>query len=335
MDEADSRCKVGGWEVHDLLSLHTTLERVSSDKNLIQWTPIQPVTWLIVMLCLPKMKEAIETVRLLALNTKEISEVIRFYAKEGKLIELAILLMVARKKFMDPITVQSKSGFTLKECMMFRQCITIELAALIDEEYSLMGLDEKKEFIAMCREKRVAMISILHMLEIFERAGHSIEEYLHSMQYDAPEKQVAEEVATLLLQAGFLDAVPSNLEFSHLWESGDHIQEEKEQSEAPTKRVCGRDVHLKPYSLFLFDKQPRPNGQWNLIRKRFPCSSSAVLPFDAFWMSKASFCSGFPKTIEVQVKERTKGKEHRVWNFSSSKRWTFSALLVKRGIRCA
>uniref|UniRef100_A0A5B7BDR9 Uncharacterized protein n=1 Tax=Davidia involucrata TaxID=16924 RepID=A0A5B7BDR9_DAVIN len=201
--QPDSRCDHVDSEYYGLLPLHIALKRLSSDKNLIQWTPSQSIVELIIMLCLPKMEEALETTRLLALNTKEIEEVIRFYAKRGKVTDLAVLLMVARKKFMDPITLLDKDGFTLKGCMTFRRCIRSELAALINIEYGIMGLNEEEELFEVCRERKMVMMSTLLMLEIFERAGDAIDEYLQSKQSNKSEEQVAQEVASLLAEAGF------------------------------------------------------------------------------------------------------------------------------------
>uniref|UniRef100_A0A5B7AYL2 Uncharacterized protein n=1 Tax=Davidia involucrata TaxID=16924 RepID=A0A5B7AYL2_DAVIN len=256
--EANIRCNaVDSENKHGLLPLHIALERASSaDKCLSHWTPKHSIFKLIIMLCLPEMKEAMETCRLLALNTKDIKEVICSYVKEGKFIELAILMMVARKKVMDPITLQSKDGLTLKECMTFRQWVKSELAALIDEEYFFMGMKEEKQLIRTRKEKKVAMISTLLLVEIFERVGDTFEAYLQSKQ-NVPKEHVAGEIAWLLAEAGFIlnckdvdlsdvfDSWQTNLVLER---SGGPFHEDEEHSE---RKICdSQQDHIcnQPYS---------------------------------------------------------------------------------------
>ncbi|XP_059633973.1 uncharacterized protein LOC132276531 [Cornus florida] len=196
---ADVRCNAGDSEHNGLLPLHIALERVSS---FTEWTPVNSIFKLIIILCLPKMKEALETSRLLALNTKKIKDVVRCYAKDGKLIELTVLLMVAREKVMDQITFQGIHLFTSTGHMTLRECVKHELAILICYEYKLMGRNEEKMLFQICKKFKAAMISIIQLLEIFETAGDAIETYLQSERTNAPKEQIVLEVSGLLKKLG-------------------------------------------------------------------------------------------------------------------------------------
>ncbi|XP_059642115.1 uncharacterized protein LOC132284071 [Cornus florida] len=99
--QADVRCKSLDSEHNGLLPLQVALERVRYNKNLILWDRQKSIFKLIIILCLPEMKEALEAIRLLACNTKMIKEVSYYYATNFKVIELAVLLMVAGDEIPD------------------------------------------------------------------------------------------------------------------------------------------------------------------------------------------------------------------------------------------
>ncbi|KAA8541746.1 hypothetical protein F0562_022898 [Nyssa sinensis] len=250
--QANVRCPAVKSEMYGLLPLHVALERVSAQISLTQWTTRHSIFKLIILLCLPEMKEALETSRLLAWNTctKDFKEVICSYAKEGKLIELATLILVAQKNVMGPITVRSNDGLHLKEYMRFHQWVKSELAALIDQEYTLMGLKKEKKSIRMCKKKKVAMMSTLLLVEIFEKAGDPIEAYLQSKKKskkNVPKERVALKISLLLAEAGFklnckdvdlsdrFDSWPTKL---ILERSGGPFRGDKEHSDTEKRKKC-------------------------------------------------------------------------------------------------
>uniref|UniRef100_A0A5B6ZLY6 Uncharacterized protein n=1 Tax=Davidia involucrata TaxID=16924 RepID=A0A5B6ZLY6_DAVIN len=349
--QADVENDLAKLNGHGPLPLHAVLERLSSDKNLIKWTPRQSVFKLIIQLCLPKMKEALETVRFLAWNTEQFKEVVRPYAQEGKLIELAILLMVAREKVMAPIKVQRKDepdGCTLSGYMTLRECIKCELEDIIDCEYRLFGRKDYKEVARLYKVQKMVIKSSLLLLEIFERAGDAFEAYLKLEQTSATKEKVAREVASLLVQAGFIlnskdtdfndilhcdhKSYPTEL---FLEESGDATGKEAEESECGSQQQDLR-MPLHSQTANYFDTHPKRimrTESWGLFRTRFSRWSSIVRPFDEPWISKVSFCTGFPKTMEVQVKEIAKETGQYLPTFPLRKHWACIALAVKRGIR--
>ncbi|GMP75374.1 hypothetical protein CsSME_00032494 [Camellia sinensis var. sinensis] len=128
---------------------------------------------LTVTLCLPTMSEALAMNKLVAGFTKDVEEFAYHYAMEGKLIELAVLLIVAREKVLVPITFHGKDGAGLNGSMTIHECLRNQCVSLINEEINLM--DQKTIM-------KLAMV----LLEVFERAGSSIEEY-HQLQLQQPD----------------------------------------------------------------------------------------------------------------------------------------------------
>ncbi|XP_059642812.1 uncharacterized protein LOC132284704 isoform X2 [Cornus florida] len=176
---ANVQCSAIDSEHNGLLPLHVALERVRYDERLAQWTPRKSIFKLIIMLCLPKMKEALETNRLLLYNTYGFKEVVRYFVKGGKLIELAVLLMVAREIVMDPLDCQNITPFTRRMgCITLQQSIQLELTVLINYEYRLMYRNQEKKLYRICKKLKATMMYSLQILEIFERAGGAIEAYL-------------------------------------------------------------------------------------------------------------------------------------------------------------
>ncbi|KAI7992548.1 hypothetical protein LOK49_LG12G02022 [Camellia lanceoleosa] len=137
------------------------------------------------------LKDVIKGIRLLVLNTKEPELEICQYAKEGKVVELAALLMTAREK-VAPSLYQIGDGSTSNAGMLIRQCIYSKLAALTYEEYKFTFCNEKK-LIRDCKEKKMAFLSAVELLDIFEMAGDTIETYIRLQQQqdeDMAEEQV-------------------------------------------------------------------------------------------------------------------------------------------------
>lgn len=109
-------------------------------------------------------QNALETIELIAWQTNETEEEMLHYAREGKLIELAALLMVAREKFTNPF-------------MKLRDCILTEFDALSFEGLRLTYSIARSK-LAMMEDKKQLLMSGLQLLEVFERAGDAIQAYV-------------------------------------------------------------------------------------------------------------------------------------------------------------
>ncbi|KAH7859561.1 hypothetical protein Vadar_002600 [Vaccinium darrowii] len=122
----------------------------------------------IVSLCRPSLESALAANKLLVESYNNIEEFALYYAMEGKLIELAVLLIVAREK-------------VLIGKMMIPQFVRNQILSLVGEQVKLAGECKHRE-VTEIQQKMIGMNSMALLLEVFERAGHTIGEYLQSQQ---------------------------------------------------------------------------------------------------------------------------------------------------------
>jgi hypothetical protein len=129
----------------------------------------------------------LEIVRLLIRETNELGEESFCYAKYGRLVELVVLLLVAREK-VTSISLVKKSSLSqndhdsncLDDCVTFREFIISELTQLSALQVKVEICCEDNKLSSSCKEKQNLMMSALLLLEIFERAGKTIESYLQN-----------------------------------------------------------------------------------------------------------------------------------------------------------
>uniref|UniRef100_A0A5B6YRY7 Uncharacterized protein n=1 Tax=Davidia involucrata TaxID=16924 RepID=A0A5B6YRY7_DAVIN len=171
---------------------------------LVDWTPKQSIFKLIAVLCLPQMKVPLDVNRLLAWNTKEVNKIFNHYAMEGKFIEMAALLMVAREKVMASSMFQRKDSFGLDGRVMIRQSILQEIALLTDEEIKSTGNSRNCKSVRMLKNMKAMMKFSLMLLEVFERAGDAIETYRQAVQSEMPKEKLVKDIKALLEEAGFV-----------------------------------------------------------------------------------------------------------------------------------
>lgn len=114
-------------------------------------------------------KIPLQVIELLAWNTKQLDDVFYYYAMEGKLIEMAALLMVAREK-------------VLAAKMDIYQHIQEEILSITGDENELMKCNNGGRWASVIRDKRLGMMSALKLLEVFEKAGDRVEAYVQSVQ---------------------------------------------------------------------------------------------------------------------------------------------------------
>ncbi|KAH7839287.1 hypothetical protein Vadar_002256 [Vaccinium darrowii] len=149
----------------------------------------KPLFTAIVSLCRPSLKSALAANKLLVESYNNIEEFALYYAMEGKLVELAVLLIVAREK-------------VLNGRMMIPQFVRDQILSLIGEQVKLAGECKHRE-VTEIQQKMIGLNSTALLLEVFERAGHTIGEYLQSQQPGVERKQVEKDVASILEKAGF------------------------------------------------------------------------------------------------------------------------------------
>lgn len=120
--------------------------------------------------------------KLIAGSSKDVEEEAYYCAMEGKLIDLAVLLIVAREKVLVPLTFPSEDGAGSTRRMTIRQCVKDQIVTLIFEEIKLRREFKPEEFTQVQRNIMV-MRAIGLLLEVFEKAGSTIDEYRQSQKF--------------------------------------------------------------------------------------------------------------------------------------------------------
>ncbi|KAK8644264.1 hypothetical protein V6N13_123575 [Hibiscus sabdariffa] len=184
------------------LALRVSLAKLCHHPYLNDWTPKKSVFKLVCILCLPQLKESLESIRLVACKTDEIEAIGCNLARHGKLIELASLLMVAPKVLIESTSIAS----TDMRSNSIRRCIMSDLQALLDSEVRLTGRSKNHKLVEKCKDEKEIKLSTLLLLEVFERVGKSINHHLQSDTYNDGTRsrlEIAGEIQTLLEKAGF------------------------------------------------------------------------------------------------------------------------------------
>ncbi|KAK8636004.1 hypothetical protein V6N13_004714 [Hibiscus sabdariffa] len=123
-------------------------------------------------------------------------------ARQGKLIELASLLMVVPEK----LIITTSPGSNDLSSNVIRRCITSDLQASLDAEVRLMGRSNSDKLVEKCKDEQEMKLSALMVLEVFERAGNSINQYLQSDAYNDGMRsrlEIVREIQNLLEKVGF------------------------------------------------------------------------------------------------------------------------------------
>ncbi|KAK8643548.1 hypothetical protein V6N13_012837 [Hibiscus sabdariffa] len=185
--EDDAKCS---------LPLKVSLEKLCNHPYLKDWTPKKSIFKLVCILCLPQLKESLESVRLVACKTEEIETIGCNLARQGKLIELASLLMVDSEKLI--------SNYLCSNAIS--RCITSDLQASLDAEVKLMGRSNCQKLVEKYKDEKEMKLSAILLLEVFERAGNSINRYLQSDAYNdgtGSRLEIARKIQNLLEKARF------------------------------------------------------------------------------------------------------------------------------------
>ncbi|KAK8644263.1 hypothetical protein V6N13_123574 [Hibiscus sabdariffa] len=166
------------------------------------WTSKNSVFKLVCILCLPQLKESLESIRLVACKTDEIKAIGCNFARQGKLIELATLLMVAPEELIESTSTGSKD----MRSNSIRRCIMSDLQALLDSEVRLTGRSKNHKLVEKCKDEKEMKLSTLLLLEVFERVGKSINHHLQSDTYNDGTRsrlEIAGKIQNMLENAGF------------------------------------------------------------------------------------------------------------------------------------
>ncbi|KAK8710041.1 hypothetical protein V6N13_145385 [Hibiscus sabdariffa] len=122
-----------------------------------------------------ELAEPLEDVRLQFRTTEEVERKIYSYVKDGKVADLAALLTVAREEVTSPSLFKGLCDPALNGNMSLRQLVLSEIASLMASQMTLVSTCE--ELHDELNNKLETMISILRMIEVFERVGDKTELY--------------------------------------------------------------------------------------------------------------------------------------------------------------
>ncbi|KAK9004104.1 hypothetical protein V6N11_001914 [Hibiscus sabdariffa] len=184
------------------LALRVSLAKLCHHPYLNDWTSKNSVFKLVCILCLPQLKESLESIRLVACKTDEIKAIGCNFARQGKLIELATLLMVAPEELIESTSTGSKD----MRSNSIRRCIMSDLQALLDSEVRLTGRSKNHKLVEKCKDEKEMKLSTLLLLEVFERVGKSINHHLQSDTYNDGTRsrlEIAGKIQNMLENAGF------------------------------------------------------------------------------------------------------------------------------------
>ncbi|KAL4279068.1 hypothetical protein GQ457_03G030070 [Hibiscus cannabinus] len=148
-----------------------------------------------------KSYESLERVRLVACKT-EIETIGCDLARQGKLIELASLLVVAPEK----LKITTLSGSNDLRSNVICRCIISDLQASLDAEVRLIGRSNNHKLAEKFKDEKEMKLSALLVLEVFERTGNSINRYLQSDTYHDDMRsrlEIVREIRNLLEKVGF------------------------------------------------------------------------------------------------------------------------------------
>uniref|UniRef100_A0A5B6ZXN6 Uncharacterized protein n=1 Tax=Davidia involucrata TaxID=16924 RepID=A0A5B6ZXN6_DAVIN len=176
--QANVRCNDVELVFYGLLPLNIALEVLH---KVIWWSPEQSIFGLVIALCQDEMKDPLETIKLLGINTTGLLDVTYHHAKEGNLVQLAALLTV-EPPMLDKFGDESEDDCSLDGSMKLRQCIANEIASLIDVECILRGRGSSK-LVQMCNKKKKVMMSVMLLLEFFWRGGCHLTEFFRLCSY--------------------------------------------------------------------------------------------------------------------------------------------------------
>ncbi|XP_074309617.1 uncharacterized protein LOC141644077 isoform X1 [Silene latifolia] len=144
---ADVRGDLDGRLENKLLPLHAILNRLRTLVLLFLPKEKLSATVLVVKLCQLEIRRSLETIRLLALNTREVKREFYNYIKEGKMIEVGALLLVAKSQILSPSTSAVNKEFRefesiseMYDFVLNAKCLKINNNKLFEMEETLVLL---------------------------------------------------------------------------------------------------------------------------------------------------------------------------------------------------
>lgn len=198
--------------------------------------------------------------RLLAQTTEGIDEIFKQYCIDGRIVEAATLLMVARKKCLH----------TTNKNLSIDKCLIGEMEWLTDADIKLMPVSMNSKLLSACKTRKTVVCYVLEMLEIFEKAGDALETYVQTERHMSKEKVIND--FKMLLEEEGINLVDKDTDLSDINpESNPGVDDAKELR---SKNVMGLYFPNMPYPvmypknhMFHYDpNSPFGNHRSELVR---------------------------------------------------------------------
>uniref|UniRef100_A0A5B6ZEN0 Ankyrin repeat family protein n=1 Tax=Davidia involucrata TaxID=16924 RepID=A0A5B6ZEN0_DAVIN len=317
-----------------MLPLNVALAAICTDEELENCYSKNSLLEILTVLCHPLKKQIVETVRVLALHTKEVEQEISYYVTEGKVVELAALLMAAREKVMVTIMSQDRDGSSSDGGMSIYHGLWNEFVALTYEDFNHSCCNQRDNFAKMCKDRKVATMSTLMLLELFEKAGDVIDAYFQQERTDAhgvvmiTVEQIAQDVAWMSQEAGLVFKYPGSSR------SKLHPENIKPSSFALKAKCLVEEGKLQSRDGVKNTIIGMPSQPLRFNQTTFPSASPVSCSMTRSIHSlPSSMNSQTTATVEAQVKNTIKSVDLPLPNFLLSRHWGLFALAIKRKIR--
>uniref|UniRef100_A0A5B6ZFC9 Uncharacterized protein n=1 Tax=Davidia involucrata TaxID=16924 RepID=A0A5B6ZFC9_DAVIN len=312
-----------------MLPLNVALAAICTDEELENCYSKNSLLEILTVLCHPLKKQIVETVRVLALHTKEVEQEISYYVTEGKVVELAALLMAAREKVMVTIMSQDRDGG-----MSIYHSLWNEFIALTYEVFKHSRSNRRDKFAKKCQDRKVATMSTLMLFELFDKAGDAIDAYFQQERTDAhgvvmiTVEQIAQDVAWMSQEAGLVFKYPGSSR------SKLHPENIKPSSFALKAKCLVEEGKLQSRDGVKNTIIGMPSQPLRFNQTTFPSASPVSCSMTRSIHSlPSSMNSQTTATVEAQVKNTIKSVDLPLPNFLLSRHWGLFALAIKRKIR--
>ncbi|KAL3507917.1 hypothetical protein ACH5RR_033299 [Cinchona calisaya] len=176
-DEANRRCEIDLWK--DKLPLNLALEAMRSLINEAIWTHEKSIFRLMFNLCRKSKRVDLEIIRLLARRTDNVWEEFFNYVKNGELVEVVSLLLVARDKVLPIKIPKEKHGLAVYDGPIeFYNFVAKEIAIIDMLQKRSLNADVDNEVMQNWKDKKAVMKMMLYLFWVFEIIGEDLRAFI-------------------------------------------------------------------------------------------------------------------------------------------------------------
>ncbi|GAV72527.1 hypothetical protein CFOL_v3_16015 [Cephalotus follicularis] len=257
------------------------------------------------------MKGPLDAIRALALQTKEVEEIIVCHAIKVNLIELASLLMVAQERVLAQGS--NVNGFTRIRQSLFQGTMRLS------EDFRSI---DQSQYSKVYKESCALMSSVFQLLEVFERVGLAIAEYAQYHSIHIPAEWVPKHVAWMLRSVKLKekDVVVNDIKCFLPKLQSEELKECRsliKKFRLPLKSQQGGVSYAKSMTGI-------PE-----LRQRYPVSSRMARLFHTIQIAKPSSSQNQTANLEANLNKTSKIFSH----LPSNEQWVYFACAIPGGLR--